>query len=161
MNYLNTVRSKLLIKITHQIAVPLLMFGRKKVEFKYTQDELEKFPEDTLGSDLAKYLKKMNFSLLKNYERHDCKHILFRYEMDEDGEAGLQFYFLGNGIYTIPVVTSIFAYCLIMPDKWSKYYCEFKKGKQRKAIGKLEIDQYNFNELVNLKTIDIQKQFKI
>lgn len=162
MNSLIQLRSKLLVGITHQVAVPMLMMARrKKPIFNYTMKDLETFSEGTLGKDLVEYLKKMNFTLLKNYERHDCKHIIFGYEMDEDGEAGLQFYFLGNGIYTVPVVTSVLAYCALMPDNWSKYYKEFKKGKLRKKKGKLNVDQYNYNELINLKTRDIQKQFKL
>lgn len=161
MNQFKKFRLKVLLFITHQVAVPLLMFCRKeKNKFNYSMTELENFPEGTLGKDLVEYLKKMNFKLLKYYERHDCKHILFSYEMDELGEAGMQFYFLGNGTYSIPTITSVFAYFVLMPENIKYYVTEFKKGKQYRN-GKIELDQLNFNELVKQNTQELRKQFNI
>ena len=162
MSHFKKFRSIALVVITHKIAVPMLMFSRhKKSTFNYTMDDLEHFPDGTLGKDLVEYLKKMNFTLLKNYERHDCKHILFEYEMDELGEAGLQFYFLGNGVYSIPSITSAIAYISLMPENWKYYLTEYKKGQKKKNEKQIDYNQFDYNQLVLKQTSDIKKQFNI
>jgi ubiquinone biosynthesis protein Coq4 len=136
------------------------MFSRrKKSTFNYTMDDLEQLPEGTLGKDLVEYLKKMNFTLLKNYERHDCKHILFEYEMDELGEAGLQFYFLGNGKYSIPSITTALAYITLMPENWKYYQLQYIKGKKNEK--QIDYNQFDYNKLILKQTSDIKKQFNI
>lgn len=98
MNPIKKIRSFLLEFFTHKAAIPFVLFFRKKNMFKYTMEDLEKFPDGSLGKDLVIRLKENNFVLLKNYERHDCKHIILNYPMTELGEAEMQFYFLGTGI---------------------------------------------------------------
>ena len=98
-------RSQFLEFTTHKLALPLIGKLRPKSKFPYTIEQLLTLPDNTLGKDLAIYLQKMNFQLLPNYERHDCKHIILQYEMDEVGEARMQFYFLGNRHYSIPVLS--------------------------------------------------------
>lgn len=123
-------RSKLLELLTHNIALPLIQNFRKTPPFPYTMEHLLAFPDNTLGKDLALYLQRKNFTLLRNYERHDCKHIILQYEMDEVGEACMQFYFLGNRHYSVPVVSTVVMVFLLMPEHWSTFYREFKKGRK-------------------------------
>lgn len=129
--------------------------------FNYSMADLENLQKGTLGRDLADYLKSKNLTLLKNYERHDCKHILFGFEMDESGEAGMQFYFLGYGVYSIPTITSVFAYCIFIPENMSYYLSEYKKGKQKKSEKQIDFDQLDYNELLTQNTLDLRKQFNI
>ena len=117
-------------------------------------EQLLNFPEDTLGKDLALYLKKKNFQLLPNYERHDCKHIILGYEMDEEGEARMQFYFLGNRRYSIPVIMTVIICFALMPEYWSTFYMEYKKGRKTKSL-----DDVDFNRLVLQNTHELRKQF--
>ncbi len=151
------VRNRLLESITHNFAVPLLISIRKNEPFHFTMNELESFPDGTIGKDLVVYLEKKKFTLMKNYERHDCKHIIFGYEMDQKGEGLMQFYFLGTGHYSLPVVTSVLAYLLLMPEEWSSFYREFKKGRCGKKIN--DLDKMSHNQLVQMRTSDLQKQF--
>lgn len=146
------LRSKLLEFLTHDIALPLIGKFRKKPKFKFSMKELLAFEDGTLGKDLAIYLNKMGFSLLPNYEQHDCKHIILNYEMDEAGEARMQFYFLGNKHYTIPVLSTCIICFFLMPEHWKQFRKDFELGKRGKPF-----DEVDYNSIVLLKTKDLQK----
>ncbi len=148
-------RSKLLELLTHKFALPLISKFRKTKSFPYTMEQLQQFPDNTLGKDLVLYLQKMNFKLIKGYERHDCKHIILQYEMNELGEARMQFYFLGNRHYSLPVVSTVIICFFLMPEHWTKFYYEFKKGRKTKTF-----DDVDFNAIVLMNTEDLRKQYK-
>lgn len=154
MKKIKKIRSALLEVLTHKLALPLISGFRKKQSFPYTIEQLLLFPEGTLGKDLAVYLKKKNFNLIPNYERHDCKHIILQYEMDEEGEARMQFYFLGNRHYSAPVIMTVILCFVLMPDHWKKFYSEFKKGRSSKIF-----DNVDFGRLVLLDTRSIRKEY--
>lgn len=149
------LRSKLLEFLTHKIALPLIANFRNKPKFIYSMNELLAFEEGTLGKDLALYLNKMNFKLLPNYEQHDCKHIILQYEMDEAGEAKMQFYFLGNRHYSLPVVSTCIICFFLMPEYWTQFYKEYQKGKLGKPF-----EDIDYNALVYLKTSDLRNTYQ-
>lgn len=149
------LRSKLLEFLTHKIALPLIANFRKKPKFVHSINDLLVLEEGTLGKDLALYLKKMNFKLLPNYEQHDCKHIILQYEMDEAGEACMQFYFFGNRHYSVPVVSTCIICFFLMPEYWKQFYKEYQKGKLGKPFGNID-----YNALVYLKTSDLRKTYQ-
>jgi len=149
------LRSKLLELLTHKFALPLISKFRKSKPFPYSMDDLMLFPDNTLGKDLVLYLKQMNHQLIPGYERHDCKHIILQYEMDETGEACMQFYFLGNRHYSLPVISTVFICFFLMPEHWNMFYLEFKRGRTAKTF-----DGVDFTKIVLLKTDDLRKQFK-
>ena len=148
-------RSKLLEFLTHKIALPLIGKLRKKPKFNFSMEQLLKFEDGTLGKDLAIYLNKMNFKLLPNYEQHDCKHIILQYEMDEAGEAKMQFYFLGNKHYTIPVISTCLITFFLMPEYWKQFKVDYQKGKKGKPF-----EDIDYNALVYLKTNDLRKTYQ-
>lgn len=149
------LRSKLLEFLTHKIALPLIGRFRNKPKFNFSMEQLLRFEDGTLGKDLALYLNKMNFKLLPNYEQHDCKHIILQYEMDEAGEARMQFYFLGNKHYSIPVISTCLITFFLMPEYWSQFYAEYQKGKKGKPF-----EDIDYNALVLLKTNDLRKIYQ-
>jgi ubiquinone biosynthesis protein Coq4 len=127
----------LLELLTHKIALPLiLLFRKNKVDC--TMEQLLDLPDHTLGKDLALYLQEKNFRLVPGYVRHDCKHILLGYEMNEEGEARMQFFFFGNGHYSLPVVMTVILCLFLMPDYWKKFIMEFRKGRYHKAFPDLD-----------------------
>ena len=149
------LRSKLLEVLTHKLALPAITKFRNNPLFPYTMEELLQFPDHTLGKDLALYLQKKGFKLLRNYERHDCKHIILQYEMDEVGEARMQFYFLGNRHYSVPVISTVIMCSILMPEHWSKFRNEFKKG--RTAPQFTDVD---FAKIVSMNTNELRKKLK-
>jgi ubiquinone biosynthesis protein Coq4 len=116
--------------------------------------DLLNFPKGSLGNDLALYLKSKNFTLIRNYERHDCKHIILGYEMDEEGEARMQFFFLGNRKYSAPVLMTVFLCFFLMPEHWKKFLQEFKKGRIAKTFADAD-----FNLLVLRNTQELRNEF--
>ena len=44
-----------LVYLTHRMALPVLQVIRKPEIFPYTRDALKKFPDNTLGKDLASF----------------------------------------------------------------------------------------------------------
>ncbi len=155
MKKIKYFRSKLLELLTHGIALPIIGKFRKKPEFIHTMEHLQLFDEGTLGKDLVLYLHKMNFKLLPNYEQHDCKHIILQYEMDEEGEARMQFYFLGNRHYSIPVLSTCFICFFLMPEYWKQFYCDYQLGKSGKTF-----DDIDYNILVFSKTSELRKHYR-
>lgn len=155
MKTIKLLRSKLLELLTHKFALPLITKFRKNQNFPYNMDELLAFPDNTVGKDLALYLQRKNFKLLRNYERHDCKHIILEYEMDEEGEARMQFYFLGNRHYSIPVVSTVILCTFLMPEYWSIFRTEFRKGRISKTFDKLD-----FSKVVLMNTKELQLQYQ-
>jgi ubiquinone biosynthesis protein Coq4 len=149
-------RSLLLEKLTHKFALPLVLMFRRQNSFNYSYEQLLGLPDHTLGKDLAVYLKKQNLQMIQGYIRHDCKHILLGYEMDEAGEARMQFYFLGNRHYSVPVVITSIMCFFLMPDHWKDFYYEFRKGRRSKPF-----DNVDFGKAILLNTKDLRKQFEI
>lgn len=147
-------RSKLLEVLTHKMALPMITTFRNNPKFPYTMEELLLFPDNTLGKDLALYLQKKGFKLLRNYERHDCKHLILQYEMDEVGEARMQFYFLGNRHYSIPVISTVIMCSILMPEHWNTFIYEFKKGRKSRRF-----DDVDFGTIVLENTNELRKQF--
>lgn len=145
------LRAKFLDRLTHTSFIKFIFKIRNKQPFNYTHEQLNRFPSGTLGKDLAEELNRNGFTLLENYERHDCKHIILGFPMNELGEASMQFFLLGTGHYSIPQFLAL-AFCvLFMPDYWSVFYNEFKRGRNCPLLK--EID---YNQLVLLKTSELQ-----
>jgi ubiquinone biosynthesis protein Coq4 len=154
MKKIKQLRSALLEFLTHKLALPLITRFRNNAPFRYSIEELLSFPEGTLGKDLALYLRQKNFSLLRNYERHDCKHLILGYEMDECGEARMQFYFLGNRHYSLPVLSTVLITFFLMPEHWSQFRKDFHLGRKGRPFR-----DEDYNQLVHLQTKELHKKY--
>jgi hypothetical protein len=75
--------------------------------------------------------------------------------MDEEGEARMQFYFLGNRHYSVPVIMTSILCFFLMPEHWSKFKSEFKKGRKAKTF-----DNVDFSQIVKMNTNEIRSQFQ-
>lgn len=137
--------------LTHKIALPIILAARKKSEFNYSIEQLLTFPPGSLGNELAVYLNRKGFKLVSGYVRHDCKHILLRYEMDEVGEGCMQFYFLGNRRYSLTVILSVVLCLILMPEHFKKFVNEFNKGRRDRRFPDID-----FNKLLFLNTDQIR-----
>ena len=129
-------RSEVLVYLTHQMALPVLRLIRKPEIFPYTIGELGKFPEGTLGKDLALFLENKDLELLPYYARHDMKHILLDYDTTDEGEGCLQCFMLGNGHQSFPVLATVLYGLVTMPEHWSSFRRAFSRGRKCEAIGK-------------------------
>lgn len=84
--------------------------------FPYTHAWLRLLPKHTLGYQTAHFLDERKFRLMKFYESHDFKHVLFSYEMDAEGELRLQFFLYGNGSRSIATLGCMLLGYLLMPE---------------------------------------------
>ncbi len=128
------LRSKILVYLTHRMALPILRMIRKPEIFPYTLTALETFPKETLGYDLFKFLTIRKLELLPYYAKHDIKHILLDYDTTDEGEVCLQCFMLGNGHISFPVLATVIYGLLTMPEYWSSFRKAYCRGKKCLAI---------------------------
>jgi len=128
------LRSRLLVFLTHNMALPVLRFIRKPKVFPYSGDELKHFQKGTLGNDLINFLETNKLQLLPHYAKHDIKHILLQYETTDDGEVCLQCFMLGNGHLSFPVAATVLYGLVTMPEHWKKFRTAYKRGKNSSPI---------------------------
>lgn len=149
-------RSRILVLLTHHLALPVLKLIRKPTVFPYTAEELEAFPEGTLGRDLVQLLKTNRFKLLTHYAKHDMKHLLLGYATTDEGEVCLQAFMLGNGHVSFPVVTTILFGLVTMPEYWSSFRTAYRRGKACPPIS-----NWNWFEIVKENTLALQQKIFI
>jgi ubiquinone biosynthesis protein Coq4 len=147
------IRSKLLVFLTHQLALPVLKLIRQPQKFPYTREQLHAFPDGTLGKDLVEMLEANQFELLTHYAKHDMKHIVLGYTTTDEGEVCLQAFMMGNGHMSFPVFITVFFGGLTMPEYWSSFRKAYKRGK-----ASVPVANWNWPELVHEQTIDLQKK---
>jgi ubiquinone biosynthesis protein Coq4 len=128
------LRSKLLVLLTHNMALPLLKLIRRPVKFPYTKEALVAFAAGTLGHDLIVYLEERKLQLLPYYAKHDIKHILLQYDTSDEGEVCLQCFMLGNGHLSFPVIATVLYGTVTMPEYWAKFKKAYNRGKHCAAI---------------------------
>lgn len=149
------LRSQLLVFLTHNMALPILKLIRKPERFPYTVQDLQNFPEGTLGNDLVKFLGAKDLQLLPFYARHDMKHILLDYDASEKGEGELQCFMLGNGHISFPVMATVIYCWVTMPEYWAAFKKAFKRGRRATAIsnwnwiGILPVDTKELKNCIN------------
>lgn len=122
------VRSKLLVFLTHNMALPILQLIRSPQKFEYTKAALRSMPQGTLGKELVNMLDKKNLQLLPYYAKHDIKHILLQYDTTDEGEVCLQCFMLGNKHLSFPVVATVIYGVFTMPEYWSKFRKAYRRG---------------------------------
>ena len=130
------IRSKLLVYLTHNMALPFLKLVRKPLLFPYSMDMLSKMKNSTVGNDLYHFLTKRNLQLLPYYAKHDIKHILLDYDTTDEGEVCLQCFMLGNGHLSFPVAATVIYGCITMPEYWHKFKAAYRRGKVATSLHK-------------------------
>ncbi len=146
------VRSKLLVFLTHSLALPILQVIRKPEVFPYSKTELQNFPAGTLGNDLVNFVEEKNIQLLPYYARHDIKHILLQYDTTDNGEVCLQCFMLGNGHVSFPVIATVIYGYITMPEYWSNFKVAYKRGKASNPIS-----NWAWFEILDKPTISLKQ----
>lgn len=145
------LRSRVLVMLTHNLALPFLKLVRKPKPFPYNMQALEDFKRGSLGSDLAIFLKAKKLQLLPYYAKHDIKHILLGYDTTDEGEVCLQCFMLGNGHLSFPVAATVLYGAFTMPEYWAKFRIAFNRGKQVAPI-----NEWEWFEILHKKTAALQ-----
>lgn len=147
------IRSKLLVFLTHRLALPVLKLIRQPQKFPYTREQLHAFPDGTLGKDLVEMLEANQFELLTHYAKHDIKHIVLGYPTTDEGEVCLQVFMMGNGHMSFPVFITVFFGGLTMPEYWSSFRKAYKRGKMSMSVA-----NWKWTEMVCESTNDLQNK---
>lgn len=134
MKKLKQIRCRLLVSLTHNIALPLLKHIRKPKPFPYTVQELSELPNGTLGKDLYDFIEEKDLQLLTHYARHDMKHIVLGIDTTEQGELCLQSFMLGNGRISFPVLATVLFGLFTAPEYWKSMRQSYKKGRRCTSI---------------------------
>lgn len=127
-------RERLLVWLTHEIALPLIVLLKKPAPFPYTREALEQLPAGTTGQALLRLLDRHQLQLLPHYEKHDIKHVLLGYPPTEEGEVCLQSFMLGNRHYSFPVLASVVFGLLTMPEHHRAMRCAWQRGRRTQAL---------------------------
>lgn len=149
------IRSRVLVWLTHSLALPVLKLVRKPEQFPYSIDELKIFPSGSMGKALADFLDVKDLQLLTYYARHDIKHILLDYDTTDEGEGCLQCFMLGNGHISFPVLATVIYCFTTMPEYWPKFRAAFKRGRQSPSL-----ENTAWFELLPLDVAEIKKMVK-
>ena len=152
-NVLIKIRSRILVMLTHNIALPILRHLRKPPNFNYSELELYMFPEGTLGNDLYLFLEKRNLPLLRHYARHDLKHVLLNYDTTDEGEVCLQSFMLGNRRISFPVLATVVYGLITMPEHWSNMKAAYKQGKASTSF-----HGWDWKEVLQHQTVELRNK---
>lgn len=134
LTILKKIRCRILIALTHHVALPMLKHVRQAKPFPYSLESMRSMPTETLGFQLAQMLDANNFELLSHYARHDMKHIVLGYDTTEEGEVCLQSFMLGNGRVSFPVLITVYFGWTTMPEHWASMRAAYARGKRSKPI---------------------------
>ncbi len=132
------LRSRLLVMLTHGVALPLLKVIRKPKKFPYTPEQLHSLPAGSLGKDLIIYLHHRDLHLLPYYARHDIKHILLDYDTTDQGEVCLQSFMLANGRISFPVLATVIYGFVTMPEHWTAFRKAMRRGKECQSLSDMD-----------------------
>ncbi|MBC7866871.1 MAG: hypothetical protein H7X88_04990, partial [Gloeobacteraceae cyanobacterium ES-bin-316] len=150
------IRSKILVYLTHKMALPVLKILRKPEVFPFSKQQLMQFEEGSLGKDLVNFIDDKGLELLPYYARHDIKHILFGYDTTDDGEVCLQSFMMGNGHLSFPVVATVLYGYVTMPEHWKKFRMAFTRGSRA-----VPVSQWKWFEILDTPTEVLQKKIFI
>jgi ubiquinone biosynthesis protein Coq4 len=150
---LKKFRKRLLIYMTHDVALPYFRLVRKGYDFPYSIKDLQHFKEGTVGRALYSFFFNNDLELLPHYEKHDVKHVVLGYPPTEEGEVSLQCFMLANGRITAPVIFSVLLGIVIMPESWFKFRKAWKRGRATPCLNKL-----NWFNLIPQPLSEVRKQ---
>ncbi len=114
----------------HKMALPFIRLIVTIEQFPYTMAELRQMSRDSLAAALIRFWEQNGLDLLAEYEGHDIKHALLGYPANEEGEVCLQYFLLGNGYRTFPVLISVVITFFIMPDYYGAMWRAYRRGRQ-------------------------------
>ncbi|WP_341902561.1 hypothetical protein [Fluviicola taffensis] len=157
MNILQKLARKV-IKKSFNLSVWTIQQFYDMSEYNEKMIRLRKLPEGTLGYDIAKCLDQNQLTLVPKYESHDMKHVLLGYEMTPLDEIRMQAFMLGNGNYSFPCFAILAFGIILLPDKWTSFYKDFKKGRTSEKIKTWTIEAYADLNTTELKELIVKNE---
>ena len=128
------------------------VFKNETEAWKITVSDLLKYPNNSLGKDLAIFLKTNDFKLEPKLEKHDIYHILSDYPTTVIGEICLSSFNIGTGKRSLYTMIVAIIGAVIMLDKYKLFLTAYKRGKKAKSYTK-----WNFEYLLKEETDCLKK----
>ena len=149
MNVLQQLARKI-IKVSFDFSISLIEFFSDMKPYKEKVSVLRKLDDGTLGKEIAICLDSYNLNLVPQFESHDLKHVLLAFKMTPEDEIRMQAFMIGNGNYSIPSFAIFIFGAILLPDLWTLFYEDFKKGRNTISVSNWQIEEYatrNLNDL--------------
>ncbi|MNJ83987.1 hypothetical protein D3C87_14200 [compost metagenome] len=144
--------ARLIIKKSFNLSVWTIQQFHDMSEYEKKTVWLRSHPEGTIGADIVKCMDENHIKLVPGFESHDLKHVLLDYKMTPVDEIRMQAFMIGNRNYS-PVSFAIFLFgAWMLPDKWSTFYQDFKKGRKAQTIRKWTIEEYANQNTLSLRS---------
>lgn len=115
----------------YQKSMPIyrIFIKRKRPAWKVTLEQLQQYPDNTLGFHYAQFINENNFDPMANFENHDAMHILLDYSTEMESESAMQFCLLGNGKRSFYLFSMVFMSCIFFPEHLRKFHQAYRRGK--------------------------------
>lgn len=150
MNRLQKI-ARTIIKISFDFSVSTIELFSDLELYNQKVSELRDLENGMLGKEIADCLDNHKLTLVPNYESHDLKHVLLDYKMTAEDEIRMQAFMLGNGNYTIPCFAILGFGTILLPDLWSTFYQDYKKGRKSIPISSWKIEDYAKSNITELR----------
>lgn len=138
MNWKNKLYTWLTLKVYFPFCF-LVYNGKPKA---LPASELPHCPPGSLGDGVSRFLEQHHLQLIPGYEAHDLKHVLLGYEATFESEVTMQYFELGNGNVSLPVLAVITAGTLMAPSHWPAFLQAWKRGRQASPIRHCDLSQF-------------------
>ena len=124
------------------------IYGKEQLNSRLRQ--LRELKPGTVGREMADMLDRKQYRLIPKFEDHDLKHIVLGFEMTRMDEIRMQAYLVGNGNRTLPCIMFL-SIAIIYPRLWSDLILQYQKGKIRRSIFHLRLDDCLYRSLEDVK----------
>lgn len=151
MNLLQSGARKI-IEVSFNCSVRVIEYFSRMDIYHRKVDELRGLNDDTLGREIARCLDNHQLTLVPKYESHDLKHVLLNYEMTPEDEIRMQAFMVGNGNYSIPSFAILGFGAILLPELWSTFAQDFRRGRRTVSISNWTIEDYQHRNLIELQT---------
>lgn len=111
-----------------------ILFKRNKVAWGITIDDLQYYPDDSIGLALGNFLKHNGFNLLDKLESHDVFHVITGMSCKVKDEVGMQYWLFGNGKRSLYMFSTMFLSTLLLPEYFRHFIRSYRAGKMYHPI---------------------------
>ena len=150
------IRKKICIWLFDISKLPYAKYFKKNEAWNLSTNDLLKFPTNTLGNELGKFLNTNNFKLIPKLEKHDAYHVITGFGTTVENEIALQYFFLGNGKKSIYMYAVISIGFMLVPEYYQLYFKSYKKGKNTNPVYNL-----NIKNLLTEPLSDVKNQIRL
>jgi len=120
----------------------------RKRNWKYSETDYRKMPENSLGNKLIQYMDQNNIPFKPNLVRHDLKHIILGYGMNMPDELRIHSFLIGNRCYNPMAIAYLIICVCIVPEIIPTLKKDFKSGRKSKCLREINLENYLKEDLI-------------